>query len=146
MCLARIAVHQPVGEVEQLLQAFRVEQARGAQESRSLLQRRQGEQLPEEPGVDLMVGDRGHALDVQFDGRNRNFDPVGAKDNLIHAGRYGLKRESAQVVGGDYAELGLPLQQLDAEGSELHVVAGQDLSIEVEVLVASARQEVQGYV
>ena len=93
-----------------------------------------------------MVGDRGHVLHVQFDGRNRNFDPVGAKDNLIHAGRYGLKRESAQVIGGGYAELGLALQQLDAEGSELDVVAGQDLSIEVKVLVAGTWQDVQGYI
>ena len=48
-----------------------------------------------------MVGDRRHVLHVQFDGRNRNFDPVGAKDDLIHAGRYGLKCESAQLVGGE---------------------------------------------
>src|ERR671913_234740 len=101
-----------------------MEQAHGAQESRSVLQRRQGEKRLKERGVDFIVGDRRHVLYVQFDGRNRNFDPVGADDDLIHAGRYGLKRESAQLVGGGYAELGLALQQLDAEGSELDVVAG----------------------
>jgi hypothetical protein len=36
-------MYQPIGGVEQTFQAFSIEQARGAQESRSLLQRRQGE-------------------------------------------------------------------------------------------------------
>ncbi len=88
-------MHHPVGEIEQPIHTFGVEQAHGTQQRQPLLQDRQGEQPLDKFRSDLMVGNRRYGLHLRFDDRDRDLDPVGGENHLVHAGWHGLESEAA---------------------------------------------------
>jgi hypothetical protein len=114
--LARIAVEQPLSEVEQPVHAFGVEQLRGAQHRCLLLQGPRGEHLVNALGNDVLGGDQGRGLSTQFEGYDRYLELVGAKYHRVRARYYRLQGEAAPIVGSGYRELSIAPQQLDGEG------------------------------